>query len=83
MNKERPWWYRLGTLIIPIVCVPWLFKAAGMQPSPSSPLAAWVILTVCCYGVWQICEVIFDVIATIVNAKQRQLERRRQAVRGA
>jgi hypothetical protein len=71
MNKERPSWYRLGTLIIPIVSVPWLFKAAATLPSASSPVAAWVILSVCAYGVWQICEVIFGVIAAMSATRPR------------
>jgi len=79
MKPEREWWYRIGTLILPIVSVVWLFKAAGMLPSTSGPVAAWVILGVCTYGLGQIWEIIFDVIAAIVDAKRRQLERRRGA----
>jgi hypothetical protein len=79
MNKERLWWHRLGTLTLPVVSVYWLFKAAGMLHSISAPLAFWVILGVCTYGLGQIFEIIFDIIAAIVDAKTRQLERRRRA----
>ena len=77
MSKERPWWYRLASLVLPIVFVVWLFKAAGMLPSTSAPLAAWVILAVCTYGMGQIVEIIFDVVAAMV--KRRQLWRGRGA----
>lgn len=76
MNKERPWWHRLGTLILPIISAVPLFKAAGMLPSSSGPLAAWVILGVCTYGLLQMYTVIFDLIAGIVDAKSRRRERR-------
>jgi ABC-type transport system involved in cytochrome bd biosynthesis fused ATPase/permease subunit len=76
MNKERPWWRRLGTLILTIVSVVWLLKAAGMLLSTSAPVAAWVISAVCAYGLGQIYEVIFDIVVAIADAKSRQHELR-------
>jgi hypothetical protein len=44
----------------------------GCGHAAFNPLAVWAILDVCTYGLGQICEVIFDIIAAIVEAKTRQ-----------
>jgi hypothetical protein len=79
MNKERQWWHRLGTLILTIVSAVALFTAAGMPNPASASIAQWVIFTVCVYGLGQIYEIIFDVVAAIVDIKRRQLRRGRGA----
>jgi hypothetical protein len=82
MNKERPWWHRLGTLIFTVVTAVVLFKATGVPNLASAPVSQWVICAVCGYGLGQIYDVLFDVVAAIVDAKSRQHARTRQAVRG-
>lgn len=83
-RHSEAWWYRLGTLILTIVSIVGLFKAARIQPltGPSASLASWVIFCVCAYGFQQIYEVLFDLIAAIVDGKRRSLERRRGAAGG-
>jgi len=82
MNKERPWWHRIGTLTLTIVSVVGLFKAGGFPGLRSASIADWVIFAVCTYGVGQIYDILFDIIAVILDAKSRQLARRRRAAGG-
>jgi hypothetical protein len=77
MKPERQWWHRLGTLTLTIVSAVGLFKAAGFLDLRAAPLASWVIFFVCVYGLGQIYDVIFDIVVAIVDAKRRQLARRR------
>jgi hypothetical protein len=79
MKPERQWWHRLGTMTLTVVSAVGLFKAAGFLDLSGAPLASWVIFFVCVYGLGQIYEIIFDIVAAIVDAKRRQLARRRAA----
>jgi hypothetical protein len=77
MKSERKWWYRVGTPALGILSAFGLFKAAGILPFAS--IAAWMIFLICAYGLERLSGFLFDVIATIVDAKSRQLARRRRA----
>jgi hypothetical protein len=81
MNFEREWWYRLAMPTLMGASAVGLFKAAGIRPlsGPSASIASWVIFCVCVYGLQQMYQVIFDVVANIVDAKRRQIQRTREA----
>lgn len=51
-----------------------LFKAAGIRPvtGPSASIASCVIFCVCVYGLRQMYQVIFDVVANIVDPNRRK-----------
>jgi hypothetical protein len=52
-----------------------LIKAAGIRPltRPSTSIATWVSFCVCAYGLQQLYEILFDLIATIEAGKRRSL----------
>jgi hypothetical protein len=81
MKAERKWWIKVSMPALGILSAVGLFRIAGILPFAS--IAAWVIFLVCAFGLERIYGVLFDVVAAIVDAKRRQLERRRGAARSA
>jgi hypothetical protein len=80
MTFERIRWIKAGISGVAILSTVGLFKVAGILPTTSSSIATWLIFLFCMIGLRQIYEVLLDLIAVIVDAKSRQLARRRRAV---
>jgi hypothetical protein len=80
MKAESKWWVKVGVPALAILSAVGLFRIAGILPFAS--VAAWVVFLICAFGLERMFAILVDLVAVIVNAKSRQLARRRRAAGG-